>query len=199
MNLETLLWVGGLVIEALLLAAVVLAMLLRRSRKQRQQLLKQLGAEAPSTGEAAAAAEFATAVVESIEGSKGAADRSTVAIEPDATALAESTERLQHRVDLTNESLQRLELDLQQDGNADIAAHPEIATLKDNLQEMTSEIGSLHESSVKLRHDMTALRDRLRDSEIDVQKLQTEKEALAAEYASLSQEYERIYANSPKA
>jgi chromosome segregation ATPase len=101
-------------------------------------------------------------------------------------------------VEVTNESLQRLEIDLQQDANADIAAHPEIATLKGNLQEMTSQIGSLHESSIKLRHDMTAMRDKLRDSEIDVQKLQTEKEALAAEYTALSQEYERIYATSPK-
>jgi chromosome segregation ATPase len=195
MNVETLLWVGGLVIEALLVAAVVLAVLLRRSWKARQQLLTQLGVKAQRPGEAATAA---TPVLESNETPKPTPDKPTGAIEPDVTLLEASTERLQRRVEVTNESLQRLEVDLQQDANVDVAAHPEIATLKGNLQEMTSEIGSLHESSIKLRHDMTAMRDKLRDSEIDVQKLQTEKEALAAEYTALSQEYERIYATSPK-
>jgi predicted nucleic acid-binding Zn-ribbon protein len=50
----------------------------------------------------------------------------------------------------------------------------------------------------KLRGGIATLRDKLKDSEGDVQRLQSEKEALATEYAALNKEYERIYANSPK-
>jgi archaellum component FlaC len=192
-NVEALLWIGGLVIEALVVAAVVLAVMLRRSQRARRQLLAQPEpkaappAETPVAVAAGLAAEPAVAIEiaenDWIDGDKDAAA---------STQLDTSTERLQQRLDVTNESLQRLEAGLEQ------GAHPEIATLKDNLQGMTSEIDSLQQNSAKLRSDMTTLRDKLRHSEIDVQKLQTEKEALAAEYAALSQEYERVYANSDK-
>jgi len=191
-SLETVLWIGGLLIEALLVAAVVLAIMLRRSQKARRQLLAQPEAKAAAPVEAAAAVAttpdspaVAIEIAESdwIDGDKDARE----------PARLESTERLQQRLDVTNESLQRLEAGLQQG-----AAHPGIAALKDNLQGLTSEIDTLQQNSAKLRGDMTALRDKLRHSEIDVQKLQTEKEALAAEYAALSQEYERVYANSSK-
>jgi len=50
----------------------------------------------------------------------------------------------------------------------------------------------------KLRGDIVMLRDKLKNSEGDVQRLQSEKEALAAEYAALNKEYERIYSSTPK-
>jgi chromosome segregation ATPase len=193
-NAETLLWIGGLAIEALVVAAVVLGIMLRRSQNARQQLLAQRETKAAPAAETAVAVEarpaaeptVAIEIAESdwIDGDKDAAT---------PAQLDASTGRLQQRLEVTNESLQRLEAGLQQG-----AAHPEMATLKDNLQGMTSEIDSLQQNSAKLRSDMTTLRDKLRHSEIDVQKLQAEKDALAAEYAALSQEYERVYANSDK-
>jgi DNA repair exonuclease SbcCD ATPase subunit len=50
----------------------------------------------------------------------------------------------------------------------------------------------------KLRGDIVALRDKLKNSEGDVQRLQSEKEALATEYAALNKEYERIYSGTHK-
>ncbi len=50
----------------------------------------------------------------------------------------------------------------------------------------------------KLRGDISTLRDKLKGSEGDVQRLQTEKDALATEYAALNKEYERIYSSSHK-
>lgn len=285
MEEETLIWVGGLVIEGLAVAAAVLAVLLRRSRKTQQQLLAQLAGKAESADEVTpveipmeasertpeapvAAIEIGEIEqVEQVEQEKAAAEAHDIAtslLEPtidevqavqsdaaaaparatdastaaefdqlleivDSAGLDESTERLQQRLEVTNQSLQRLEVDLQEDPGA-AAAHPDIETLKGNLQEITSEVGSLQESSArlqqdlrdktlaieqsfaerheiterelhqakKLRREMTALRDKLRLSESDVQKLQEEKQVLAAEYAALNQEYERIYANSTK-
>lgn len=282
MEEETLIWVGGLVIEGLAVTAAVLAVLLRRSRKAQQQLLAQLAGKAESADEAtpveipteasertpeAPVAAIEIGEIDQVEQEKAAAeahDSATSLLEPtidevqtvqadavaapatatdastaaefdqlfeivDNAGLDESTERLQQRLEVTNQSLQRLEVDLQEDPGA-AAAHPDIETLKGNLQEITSEVGSLQESSArlqqdlrdktlaieqsfaerheiterelhqakKLRREMTALRDKLRLSESDVQKLQEEKQVLAAEYAALNQEYERIYANSTK-
>jgi hypothetical protein len=45
----------------------------------------------------------------------------------------------------------------------------------------------------KLRGDIATLRDKLKDSQGDVIRLETEKKALAAEFAELNKEYERIY------
>lgn len=239
---ETLIWVGGLVVEALIVAAAVLTVLLRRSRKAQQQLLAQL-AERENTAD-----EIVTAPLEPPIDAVQTGHPDAVA-EPAKTAevstgsefdrlreivnnanLDKSTERLQQRLDLTNDSLQRLALDLEQDPTASGTAHLEIATIQGNLKEMTSEVGSLQDSSARLqrsvrdkthvieqtfseqraiterelhqakelRRDMTALRDKLKSSEGDVQKLQTEKQALAAEYAELNREYERIYASSEK-
>ena len=280
---ETLIWVGGLVVEALIVAAAVLIVLLRRSRKAQQQLLAQLAerentadefvtakvrAEAPKQTAAEAVAEIQPAQIDPVEKEKAAVEaikigtapheppidavqteRPDAVAEPAKTAevstgseidrlreivnnanLDKSTERLQQRLDLTNDSLQRLALDLEQDPTASGTAHLEIATIQGNLQEMMSEVGSLQDSSARLqrsvrdkthiieqtfaeqraiterelhqakelRRDMTALRDKLKSSEGDVQKLQTEKQALAAEYAELNREYERIYASSEK-
>ncbi len=282
MEEETLIWVGGLVIEGLAVAAAVLAVLLRRSRKTQQQLLAQLAGKAESADEVtpveipteasertpeAPVAAIEIGEIEQVEQEKAAAEAHDIAtslLEPtidevqavqsdaaaaparatdastaaefdqlleivDSAGLDESTERLQQRLEVTNQSLQRLEVDLQEDPGA-AAAHPDIETLKGNLQEITSEVGSLQESSArlqqdlrdktlaieqsfaerheiterelhqakKLRREMTALRDKLRLSESDVQKLQEEKQVLAAEYAALNQEYERIYENSTK-
>jgi hypothetical protein len=280
---ETLIWVGGLVIEALIVAAAVLTALLRRSRKAQQQLLARLAemenmaaefvtakvrTEAPKQTSAEAVAEIQPAQIDPVEKEKAAVEAveiGTVPLEPpidavrterpDAVAepamtaevstgsefdrlreivnnanLDKSTERLQQRLDLTNDSLQRLALDLEQDPTASGTAHLEIATIQSNLQELTSEVGSLQDSSARLqqsvrdkthvieqtfveqraiterelhqakelRRDMTALLDKLKSSEGDVQKLQAEKQALAAEYAELNREYERIYASSEK-
>lgn len=285
---ETLIWVGGLAIEVLIVASAVLAVLLRRSRKAQQQLLTQLAekeksaidavtAEAPieapkpvsdeSTAEIESV-EIETVEVDQVEIEKAAVEAREIAtslLEPsfdaDQTELADdvgkstktteastasefeqlrkivdnanldkSTERLQQRLDVTNDSLQRLALDLELDPAGPGTIHPEIETIQGNLQKMTSEVDRLQESSAqlqrdlrdkthaieqtfaekheiterelhqakKLRRDMTALRDKLKSSESDVQKLQTEKEVLAAEYAALNSEYERIYANSAK-
>jgi chromosome segregation ATPase len=199
MSLETLIWVGGLIIEALVVTAAVLAVLLRRSR---QQLLTQVAGQQPPAHEIAAV-EKATEVPEPTPGEPATNESKQPSEIVDNAALDESSERLQQRLDATNQSLQRLEVDLQQDPAGAGANHPELEVMKDNLQAMSSDVGSLQESSAKLQHqakelrrDVTALRDKLKDSETDVQKLQAEKEALGAEFAALNREYERIYAGS---
>ncbi|MET0534689.1 MAG: hypothetical protein ABW171_10740 [Steroidobacter sp.] len=50
---ETLIWVGGLLIEALLIATAALIVMLRRSHKERQQLLAQLAGKETHSAEAA--------------------------------------------------------------------------------------------------------------------------------------------------
>lgn len=148
----------------------------------------------------------------------------------DNAKLDETVYRLQQRLDATNQSLQRIALEMQQDPAGAGQAHVEIASLQFNLQEMTSEVDSLQQRNVQLqqdlrdkaqameqtaverhstkekvlqhakrmRGDIATLRNKLQDSEGDVQRLQSEKEALSSEFAALNREYERIYANSHK-
>jgi archaellum component FlaC len=212
MDIETLLWVGGLAIEVLVVVAVVLAVLLRRSQKARQHLPAdeaKMQAVAGPVAVAAATAAVAEPVPAEpvvaieiassdwIDAEEGAAASSVASAEvADNAQLKESTDRLRQQLDVTNESLRRLEGDLGQDPTGAGAAH--LATLKGNLQDMHSEIDSLQKGSAKLREDMSVMRDKLRHSEADMQTLQKEKERLAAEYTALSMEYERVYANSTK-
>lgn len=50
----------------------------------------------------------------------------------------------------------------------------------------------------KLRSDIATLRDKLKNSAGDVQRLQAEKAALATEFDALNKEYARVYANTRK-
>jgi archaellum component FlaC len=199
MDIETLLWLGGLAIEVLVVVAVVLAVLLRRSQQARHLPADDAQAQPvaePVSAEPVVAIEIASS--DWIDGEEGAAASSVASVESAGNAqLNASTDRLRQQLDVTNESLRRLEGDLGQDPSGAGAAH--LATLKGNLQDMHSEIDSLRKSSAKLRQDMSVMRDKLRHSEADMQTLQNEKERLAAEYAALSMEYERVYANSTTA
>jgi DNA repair exonuclease SbcCD ATPase subunit len=137
----------------------------------------------------------------------------------DNANLDDSVERLQQRLEASNQSLQRLASELPQQD------HMEVASLQSNLQEMSKEIDSLQHSNAQLKHDLrgqtraleetaamerqqkemvlqhakklrgdiATLRDKLKDSQGDVIRLETEKKALAAEFAELNKEYERIY------
>lgn len=195
MAIETLLWIGGLLIEVLIVAAIVLFVLLRRAQKARDtQPVAAAAIPVPPPAPPAVAAEPVVAIEiatnDWVEGGTGAPN------DADNAKLSESADRLQQQMNVTNESLQRLEVDLKQDPTGAGAAH--LAALKGNLQDMHSEIDSLQKSGAKLRQDMSAMRDKLRHSEADLQTLQKEKEQLAAEYTALSAEYERVYANSAK-
>lgn len=265
----TLIWVGGLVVEALLIATAVLAVLLRRSHKARQQLTAQLAdlqtspaetgvvsTEAPELLPEASSevppevpaveipvlldpAPVEARPIEIADTDDEPARASDAAIRSefdelreiiDNARLDESTDRLQQRLNATQESLQRLAIDIERESTEPGERHLDIAPLQHNLQEMTSEIDSLQQNNAqlqqdlrnkaqdmeksiaekqentdrvlhhakKLRKDMTMLREKLKNRESDVQQLQTANEALAAEYAALNKEYERIYTNSTK-
>lgn len=219
MNIETLLWLGGLLIEVLVVVAVVLVILLRRAQKARRQQPAEEANVQPAAAPVAAVAAIAETPppVAAPVPAAAAPAQPAVAIEiasndwidgdkDNAIATAgegadpaksnESAERLRQQMDETNESLRALESDLKKDPTGAGAAH--LATLKGNLKDMHAEIDSLQKSSVKLRQDMSTLRDKLRNSEVDMQTLQKEKEQLAQEYTALSMEYERVYANSAK-
>ena len=139
----------------------------------------------------------------------------------DNAKLDESVGRLRQGLEATTRSLQRLASDLQQNPTSSGQGHPEVESLQMNVLEMTQEVDSLQQSNAQLQQDLrlkaqamelTAakgrdheemvlqnakkLRDKLKDSESDVRRLQSEKEALAREFAVLNKEYERIYSKN---
>jgi chromosome segregation ATPase len=142
----------------------------------------------------------------------------------DKARLDESVERLQQRLVATSQSLQRLAAASLEQDNPDIASLQtnlyEMTTEVDALQQsnaqlqqdLRSKTDALEQTAVekrefqarvlqhakKLRSDIATLRDRFKDSQEDVQRLQSEKAALATEYEALNKEYERVYANSAK-
>ncbi len=90
------------------------------------------------------------------------------------------------------DSLQRNNTDLQQDLRSKTKLLEQTAAeARDNTEQV------LHYAR-KLRVDITTLRDKLKEREGDVQRLQSEKESLAAEFEALNREYVRIYATTTK-
>ena len=142
----------------------------------------------------------------------------------DSAKLNESVERLQQRMDATTRSLQRfasadgeqsrpevasLQLNLKEmSEDVDLLQHSN-AQLQHDLQRRTQAMeraaSKAHDNmemvlqhAQKLRGDIATLRDKLQNSDSDVQRLQTEKEALAAEYEALNKEYEQIYSHGKR-
>jgi predicted nucleic acid-binding Zn-ribbon protein len=90
------------------------------------------------------------------------------------------------------DALQQSNAQLQQDLRSKTDALEQTAVEKREFQ------ARVLQHAKKLRSDIATLRDRFKDSQEDVQRLQSEKAALATEYEALNKEYERVYANSAK-
>lgn len=249
---ETLIWAAGLAVEILLVITIALAVLLRRARRAQRQFPTQAGnpekhteehvaiVETPAgtSGEITAAPEIEPPESESSEMEAGAVGTTSVSLESefdqllasiDNANLDQPAQRIQQRLEASTQSLQRLATEMEESPGSE-QGRVEFASLQVNLQEMTTEVGSLQHSNAqlqqdlrskakvmertvaehrertelilqhtrKLRGDISTLRDKLSNSEGDVQRLQSEKETLAAEYAALNKEYERIYSSSRK-
>lgn len=107
---------------------------------------------------------------------------------PEIASLQVNLEEVTTEVD----SLQQSNAQLQQGLRDQTQAMEQAASERREKQERVLQ------HAKKLRGDIATLRDKLKHSEGDVQRLHSEKEALATEHAALNREYERIYANSPK-
>jgi len=67
--------------------------------------------------------------------------------------LEDSTERLQQRLDATQQSLQRLAVDLEQESDSG-ERRVDIKPIQNNLKEMTAEVDSLQQNNAQLQKDL---------------------------------------------
>lgn len=193
---ENLILTAGLTAELLLVIIAVFAVMLRRSRKAQRLLLSQL-ADKEQSAQAAVVAEIPPDTPVQLPEAPGTEIESPQ-IEPTLPIGAEM-------IDVAPaEPIQIEPSDVQAESpdGADGTEIDEFDQLLASIEDAKLTVAERSESkervlqhAQKLRGDIVTLRDRLKGSEGDVQRLQAEKAALAAEYEALNKEYERIYAS----